>query len=258
MPPAADLLPVVVHAAALGRVLVVTPSLGQAAELARRLRADGVPSALVPQQWAQAAAGAPVVLGARGAAWAPCPGLRSVVVLDGHEEALQQEQAPTWNAWIVGAERARRAGVPCVVVSSCPSVEILAWRGARVLTPSRERERVGWPALEVVDRRRDDPRTGLYSPRLVGLLRSGGRVLCILNRKGRVRLLACATCQELVRCERCGATVSLADGTLSCARCGTARPAVCLLCGSMRLKSLRVGVSPSSRGARAAGRPGGG
>jgi primosomal protein N' (replication factor Y) (superfamily II helicase) len=243
LPPAADLLPVVLHAAALGPALVVTPSLAQAEELAPPLRALGFPSAVVPRQWAQAAAGAPVVLGARGAAWAPCPGLGSVVVLDGHEEALQQEQAPTWNAWIVAAERARRAGVPCVVVASCPSVENLAWPGARVVAPSRERERIGWPALEVVDRRRDDPRTGLYSPRLVGLLRGGGRVVCLLNRKGRVRLLACATCRELVRCERCGATVSLADGTLTCARCGTSRPAVCLFCGSMRLKSLRVGVS---------------
>ncbi|MDQ1366574.1 MAG: hypothetical protein QOE57_2616 [Acidimicrobiaceae bacterium] len=243
LPPAADVLAVVLAAASLGPALVVTPSLGQADALGQRLRSCGVPVAVVPREWAQAAAGAAVVVGARGAAWAPCPGLAAVVVLDGHEEALQQEQAPTWNAWVVAAERARRAGAPCVVVSSCPTVELLAWKGSRLLTPSRERERAGWAALEVVDRRRDDPRTGLYSHRLVGLLRGGGRVLFVLNRKGRVRLLACAACRELVRCERCGATVSLADGTLTCARCHTARPAVCLHCGSMRMKALRVGVS---------------
>jgi primosomal protein N' (replication factor Y) len=243
LPPAADLLAVARVAAALGPALIVTASLAQAEELGRRVRATGVPVAVVPREWAQAAAGVPVVIGARGAAWAPCPALAAVVVLDGHEESLQQEQAPTWNAWVVAAERARRAGVPCVVVSSCPTAELLAWPGARVFAPSRERERAGWAALEVVDRRRDDPRTGLYSHRLVGLLRGGGRVLFVLNRKGRVRLLACATCRELVRCERCGATVSLADGTLTCARCHTTRPVVCLHCGSMRMKALRVGVS---------------
>jgi primosomal protein N' (replication factor Y) len=243
LPPAADVLPVVLQAAALGPALVVTPSLAQAEELGRRVRATGVAVAVVPRQWAQAAAGAPVVVGARGAAWAPCPELAAVVVLDGHEESLQQEQAPTWNAWVVAAERARRAAVPCVVVSSCPTVELLAWPGAQGFMPSRERERAGWAGLEVVDRRRDDPRTGLYSHRLVGLLRGGGRVVFVLNRKGRVRLLACATCRELVRCEQCGATVSLADGTLTCARCHATRPAVCLLCGSMRMKALRVGVS---------------
>jgi primosomal protein N' (replication factor Y) len=242
-PPAADLLPVVLGAVARGPALVVTASLAQAEDLGRRLRPLGVPAAVVPREWAQAAAGVTVVLGARGAVWAPCPGLASVVVIDGHEEGLQQEQAPTWNAWVVAAERARRAGVPCVVVSSAPTVELLAWPGARLLTASREQERAGWAALEVVDRRRDDPRTGLYSARLVGLVRGRGRVLCILNRKGRVRLLACGACNELVRCERCGATVSQAEGQLSCARCGTVRPTVCLACGSMRMKALRVGVS---------------
>lgn len=243
LPPAADLLAVVMASAGLGASLVVTPSLAHAEELKARLRVLGVPSAVVPREWAQARAGVPVVLGARGAAWAPCPGLAAVVVLDGHEEALQQESGPTWNAWIVAAERARRAGVPCVVVSSCPTVELLAWPGAPVFIPSRDRERRGWAPLEIVDRSRDDPRTGLYSPRLVELLRSGRRVVCVLNRKGRARLLACAACALLVRCERCGATVSLAEGTLTCARCATVRPEVCLACGSMRLKALRVGVS---------------
>jgi len=240
--PAGDLLPVVLGAAALGPVLVVTPSLALAEELGARARGVGVPVALVPQDWAQAAAGAPIVMGARGAAWAPCPDLAAVVVLDGHEEGLQHEPAPTWNAWVVAAERARRAGVPCLVVSSCPTLELLAWRGVRTLAPSRGSERLGWAALEVVDRARDDQR-GLYSPRLVSLLRSERRLLCVLNRTGRIRLLACAACNTLVRCERCGATVALGDGVLTCARCHAARPPVCLACGSMRMKALRVGVT---------------
>ena len=241
LPPAADLLPVVLAAAARGPALIVTPAHAMAQELRRRLVACGVPAAVVPREWPQAAAGAPVVLGARGAAWAPCPALASIVVLDGHDEALQQQQAPTWNAWVVAAERARRARVPCVVVSSCPTVELLAW--ARVRAPSRDVERAGWAPLEVVDQRRADPGQGLYSPRLVGLLRGGGRVACVLNRTGRIRLLACSACRELVRCERCGATVSQTDRELVCARCLTVRPVVCLRCGSTRLKALRIGVS---------------
>lgn len=241
LPPAADVLPVVVFAASLGPVLVVGPSLDLAKELKRRLSATGIPSAVLPREWAQAAAGAPVVLGARGSAWGPCPAMASIVVLDGHDESLQQEQAPTWNAWVVAAERARRAVIPCVVVSSCPTIEMLRW--AEVRAPSRVVERAGWAPIEIVDRRRDDPRTGLYSPRVVGLLRNGGRVVCVLNRKGRVRLLACGTCNELVRCERCGAAVALTEKGLVCARCDATRPAVCLNCGSTRLKALRIGVS---------------
>jgi primosomal protein N' (replication factor Y) (superfamily II helicase) len=113
-----------------------------------------------------------------------------------------------------------------------------------VVTPSRSVERAGWAALEVIDRRRDDPHTGLYSPRLVGLLRGSSRVICVLNRKGRARLLACRSCGELARCEKCGAAVGQAgDGRLVCSRCATERPVVCLHCGSIRLKTLRVGVT---------------
>jgi primosomal protein N' (replication factor Y) len=242
VPPAQDLLGVVLAAASLGPALIVTPSAAQAAGLALRLRRAGLSVALVPREWAQAAAGADVVIGARAAALAPCPKLAAVVVLDGHDESLQQEQAPTWNAWIVASERAHRLGVPCVITSPCPSVDLLAWAG--VVTPSRSVERAGWAALEVIDRRRDDPHTGLYSPRLVGLLRGSGRVICVLNRKGRARLLACRSCGELARCEKCGAAVSqAADRALVCARCGTERPVVCLHCGSIRLKTLRLGVS---------------
>jgi primosomal protein N' (replication factor Y) len=176
-------------------------------------------------------------------------------VLDGHDERLQQEQAPTWNGWVVAAERAARSGIPCIVVSPCPTVELLSW--GCLTAPSRSVERRGWAALEVVDRRRDDPRTGLYSVRLVNLLRTSGRAVCVLNRKGRARLLACAGCGELARCEVCGGAVGLGPtGQLTCSQCGATRPAICLACGSTRLRLLRTGVSRAREELEAlAGRP---
>ena len=255
LPPAAALLPVLLAAAGRGPTLVIAPAVAAVAALAAGLRQAGVPVAVVPRDWAQAAAGAQVVLGTRAAVWAPCPDVAAVVVLDGHDERLQQGQAPTWNGWVVAAERAARAGIPCIVVSPCPTVELLSW--GCVTVPSRSVERQGWAALEVVDRRRDDPRTGLYSARLVNLLRTSGRVVCVLNRKGRARLLACTGCGELARCEVCGGAVALdPTGQLSCTHCGASRPAVCLTCGSTRLGLLRIGVSRAREELEAlAGRP---
>ncbi|MBK9178356.1 MAG: hypothetical protein IPM45_02080 [Acidimicrobiales bacterium] len=241
LPPAADPFPVVAAAAAGGDALVVTPSTAAARAVAVRLRRAGVPVALLPRDWATAAAGA-VAVGARAAAWAPVPELSAVVVLDEHDEALQEERAPTWHARDVAAERARRAGVPCVLVSPCPSLEALAW--GRLVTPSRAEERAGWPITEVLDRSRDDPvRAGLYPARTVELLRSGARVVCVLNRTGRARLLACSTCRALVRCERCAAAVAQVDDRLRCRRCGEERPLVCTACGGGRLKALRLGTA---------------
>src|SRR5205814_4107785 len=100
------------------------------------------------------------------------------------------------------------------------------------------------PPVEVVDRRKEAPGLGLYSERLVRVLREAGRVVCVLNRKGRARLLSCAACGELARCERCDAAVEqTTEGMLRCGRCGAERPVVCLACGATRLKVVRVGLS---------------
>jgi primosomal protein N' (replication factor Y) len=241
LPPAADSAGPALVAAARGNALVLCPTAALARHVTGRLRSAGVTVALHPKDWALGAAGATVV-GTRAAAWAPVGGLAAVVVVDEHDEAHQQEQAPTWHARDVAAERARRAGVPCLLVSPCPSLEALAW--GRLLTPTRVAERAGWPVVDVVDMRKEDPRTGLLPPGLVRWLRSERRVLCILNRTGRARLLACAACGELARCERCDANVAQpGDDALVCLRCGTARPVVCAACGAGRLKALRQGVS---------------
>lgn len=242
LPPAADPLSLVREAARLGTTLVVAPSVAAAEALHRRLRSDGVAAALVPREWARAAAGAPVVIGARSAAWAPAPDLAAVVVLDEHDEAHRGEASPTWSARDVAAERAARADVPCTFTSPCPSLEALDW--GRLVLPTRGEERAGWPVVEVVDRRGEEPaRAGLWSPALVRAVRGGGRVVAVLNRKGRARLLACATDGELARCEVCDAAVALDDEGLVCGRCATRRPALCLHCGSGRLKLLRIGVA---------------
>jgi primosomal protein N' (replication factor Y) len=255
LPPGLDATPLVVCAARRGATLVVVPTLARARLLAGRLRASGLTVAVVPQDWAQARAGAHVVVGARGAAWAPCPAVAAAVVVDGHEESLTSEAAPTWNAVDVTAERARRAGVPCLVLSPCPPPELAA--GVRLLRPSRPTERVGWPAVEVVDRRGDDPRLGLWSAPVAGAVKQG-RVACVLNRKGRARLLACGACGSLVACEWCGAAVAESAGGagLVCGRCGRERPVVCAACGSTALKRLRVGVARAREELEAlAGRP---
>lgn len=244
VPPAGDILALALALADHGDALVLAPSVAGAAVLAARLRREGHKVALVPQEWALAAAGGCVAVGARAGAWAPRPRLGAVLVVDEGDEAYQEERAPTWNARDVAVERARRAGVPCVLTSPSPSLEALGY--GPLVVPSRSDERSGWAVLDVVDRRAEPPGSGLYSSRLVALAREAqpeARLICVLNRKGRARLLACATCRELVRCEACGAAVGGLEDALHCRRCGTVRPRVCLACGGTRLATLRVGVT---------------
>jgi len=236
LPPAADLLDEVLHmvegAPGPGSVVVLVPSVGWAERLTDRLRRRGL---AVARNWAEAAAGWPVVVGSRSAAWAPVPALAGGVVLDVHDESYRRR----YDAAAVVAERARREGAPCRLYSPCPSLVQVEEYG--VVKPSRSVERSGWPPVSVVDRRGADPRTGLLSEELVRL--RGRPLVCVLNRTGRARLLACAACGALARCERCGRPTERDDDELVCRRCGARRPVVCAACGSTRLKVLRQGVS---------------
>ena len=290
--PTTDPLGVVIAAARLGQILALIPSVVEAERISRGLRAAG--AAVAPWPWEfQAAAGGASVVGGRGAAFAPLPALAAVVVIDEHDEMLQSESSPTWNAREIAIERARRAQVPCLLVSPCPSLEALLAQGippdqgtdgapgtvsplplledaqrgvsdqgffvrpmldrSTFLEPrgrlARTEERAGWSQLSVIDRRGEDTgRTGLFSSQLVEMIRqtarSGERVVCVLNRTGRGRLLACRSCGTLAECEQCRASVFLDDhGQLVCNQCTQTRPAICLECGSMALSILRSGVT---------------
>ena len=245
VPPNDDPFDVVTEILARGPALVVHPSIDDARRLAARLRHAGWSTAVHPEQWARAAAGVDVVIGGRSAVWSPCAGMRSIVVVDEHDEALQEERTPTWHARDVAIERARRADAACVLVSPCPSVSALQWAGTSVRRPAVVDERAGWPVLEIVDRTREEPwKRSLLTSALIQHLRNPAkRIVCVHNTKGRARLLACRTCKSLQRCEKCQAAVMQDDaGMLVCRRCFTVRPVVCQNCGSGAVSLIRLGV----------------
>jgi primosomal protein N' (replication factor Y) len=260
LPPATDLIDLVlsvVDAPAVradgGSVLVLVPSAGWADRLTTRLNRRGRPATT---QWDDARAGWPIVVGNRVGAWAPVPRLAAAVVLDAHDEAYREESAPTYNAVDVLVERVRRAQVPCLLASPVPPVWLSGpdGPGARTVALATRDERAGWSTVEVVDRRAADPRTGLFSEEFVRLARrvlddeparARGPLVCVYNRTGGARLLACRHCGELARCARCGAAAELerALEVLRCPRCAETRPVVCAACGRLRMKTLRMGVT---------------
>ncbi|MFZ9629560.1 MAG: hypothetical protein ACO3C1_09455 [Ilumatobacteraceae bacterium] len=239
--PFTDPLPIVLEAAGRGPTIAVHPSPRAARALAVRLRREGLSVAVLPDDWAAAAGGVDVVVGSRSAAWAPCPGLAAVVVLDEHDEAYQEERSPTWHARDVLVERAQRSGASCVLVSPCPTVAALEWSAGNVVHSGGE-----WPAIEVDDRADVEPwRRSIVGSRLIELLRDPSRrVVCVLNTTGRARILACRSCRALQRCEHCAAAVAQPDeGLLGCPRCGRSRPVVCQRCGATAMAIVRPGVT---------------
>jgi primosomal protein N' (replication factor Y) (superfamily II helicase) len=213
--------------------------------------------------WSEARNGNCVIVGGRGAVWAPVPDLAAMIVLDESDDALQEERSPTWHARDVAIERARRCGVACTLVAAIPSAVAVSLV-EDVERPERSDESAGWARVEVVDLRDEAPGQGLLTEALARSLHkcvdAGERALLVMNRKGRARLLACGACNELARCEGCGAAVvevqsgetsafstdsSAAEvsRSLLCPVCSTSRAWLCAGCGSTRLRVLRSGVS---------------
>ena len=235
-----------------GSSIVIDPDASRAATLVTTfedqgrevlsLRSDR-PAAELSAAWGRARAGACVVVGGRTAVWAPVPDLTRIVVVDEADEALEDERAPTWNARDVAIERAWRAGANVRVVTPAPTIDVLV----ALDEEPRPDTRVAWPRVTVVDTRDEQPGQALLTAALADELRrvrdAGARSVCVLNRKGRARLLACRTCTELVRCEQCGATVREDEAGLTCSRCGTVRPPICLHCHGTRFRAVRPGVT---------------
>lgn len=229
-----------------GPTLVVVPTVVRARRLAALCRQLGFTTAVYPDDWAAAASGVDVVVGARSAVWASVAQLASIVVIDEHDDTLQEERAPTWHARDVAIERARQAGIACVLVSPVPTLSARQWAHSVGADVMQAHDAADWPTIRVIDRNVDERwASSLVTSELIELLRDHTkRVVCVLNVKGRARAVACDSCRTVARCEGCGAAVQQPDEQgFSCPRCAATRPVVCLACGSQKMRTIRIGIS---------------
>jgi len=214
--------------------------------MAASLRESGLSVAVMPGDWAVAAGGVDVVIGARSAVWSSVPMLKSIIVIDEHDDALQEERSPSWHARDIAIERANKLGIACILVSPVPSLRALHGVAGSVASLDPATEASHWPQIRVIDRRLDERwSSSMLSSELIEQLRDHSRrIVCVLNVKGRARLLACCSCKELVRCDVCEAAMTMSSSKqLECPRCANVRPAVCVKCGSGKLAVIKAGVS---------------
>jgi primosomal protein N' (replication factor Y) len=242
VPPLASALSVVTQMAQRGTVLVVCPTIKMASLGAASLRRRGLTTAVIPEQWDAARAGVDVVIGARSAAFAPCASISGVIVIDEHDELLHDERAPTWNALDVAVERARQQGVPCIATSPVPSAESLhRWEQATVVVRGDKQ----WPIIEIVDLDSVPvPGSLLSTEMLSAVTQSGGSVACVLNTKGKARLIVCRSCRGVQECATCGSLLTQDDEQhLTCNRCHHDYGSVCVTCGRTSFVVPRGGIS---------------
>lgn len=240
--PLSNLAPFISAVACDGPTIVVMPTQHRVKLLAAALRANNFSVAQWPQDWALAYGGVDVVIGTRSAVWAPVEKFSNMVVVDEHDDLLQEERSPTWHARDVAIERSSRVGARCILLSPIASLSARKWAGDRRVVDSQGQ----WPEVLIVDRNNDEQWSrSLISSELIAELRDKSRrAVCVLNSKGRARLTACGSCRNILRCEKCDAALNQTDKTtLDCPRCGESRPVICQVCGSSSCAVLKPGVA---------------
>ncbi|MEK7874421.1 MAG: primosomal protein N', partial [Chloroflexota bacterium] len=209
-----------------------------------------------------------VVIGSRGAIFAPQPDVGLIVVDEEHEWTYKQHDAtPHYHARDVAVEMARRTGAVLVLGSATPDVASYyrARRGEYRLLELPERvivdESAGQPAVrlqshlpqaEVVDLR-DELRAGnrsMFSRTLAEGVRAAlaakEQVILFLNRRGASTFVQCRDCGFVLRCRRCdiALTYHTQGERMVCHQCNDRRPVpqLCPQCGGRRIRYLGAGT----------------
>ena len=242
VPPALSALAVVLRLACIGPVLVICPSQKMASKGAAFLRRKGLSTALVPDEWDNARGGVDVVIGTRSGVFAPCPGISAIVVIDEHDELLKEERSPAWDATAVASERALQAGIPLICTSAVPSAQsqyVLSEHIMQVQTHG------GWPRIVIVNLSDIPVAQSLLSSELLEAVgTSGATTVCVLNTKGKARLIVCKSCRHVQACPSCASLMTYdEDNNLWCLRCQESHGGVCLACGRAAFTVPRGGVS---------------
>ena len=219
----------------------------------------------------------PIVLGSRGAIFAPVENLGLIVIDEEHEWTYKQgDQAPRYHARAVSEQLSEITGATLVLGSATP--DISSYRHAqtghyRLLElPNRVGSGTGTGAgeqvpastqpmakVEIVDMRdeRDDGHFEMLSRRLIDSMRdalnAGGKVILFLNRRGSASFIQCTECGKVRQCRRCDTALTFhrdnidpraQKGKLVCHYCNytVGAGSKCPTCGGKQMRRSAPGT----------------
>ncbi|HUF54345.1 MAG TPA: primosomal protein N' [Dehalococcoidia bacterium] len=212
-----------------------------------------------------------VVIGPRGALFAPQPDLGLVIIDEEHEWTYkQQEGSPRYHARKAAEELCRRTGAVLVLGSATPDVEShfrASAKAHRLLElPQRLIRQDGaivpapLPEVEIVDLR-EELKAGnrsIFSRSLSRSIRaaldSREQVMLFLNRRGSASFVQCRDCGYVPECKSCAVALTYHDTVdrLVCHYCHRrySLPATCPECGGKRLRQVGIGTERVEEAAR--------
>ncbi|MFH7324257.1 primosomal protein N' [Aeromicrobium sp. JJY06] len=189
-----------------------------------------------------------VVLGTRGAAYAPVKDLGLVVIWDDGDDLHAEPRAPYPHTREVLLTRAIEAGAGVLIAGHARTAEAqsLVQQGwcAEIVADQSSRRRE-WPLVEVTDGTEHGAAAARLPAAVFQAVRNAeGPVLVQVPRRGYRTSLACQDCRTPATCPQCHGPLlqHRADAPLVCRWCATEVPAWrCGECGGTRLRAPVVG-----------------
>jgi len=202
-----------------------------------------------------------VVIGPRGALFAPIENLGLVVIDEEHEWTYkQQDPEPRYHSRAVALHLARLANSVVILGSATP--DIVSYHRAilgRQLRLLELPERVGagkipipLATVEVVDMRKElqEGNRSIFSRALQEALPSvierGEQAILFINRRGSAATVQCRDCGYVIRCRSCDIVLTYHElpERMVCHQCNRRSPVpiYCPSCGSYRIRYLGIGT----------------
>lgn len=198
-----------------------------------------------------------IVIGARGAVFAPLENLGLIVIDEEHDNSYKQDDGPRYHARDLAVVRGRME--PCAVLlgSATPSLE--SFENCRkgkydLLELTHRHDGCTLPVFRVVDMRlrsKDGERNSQFlSPKLCNAIEArlakGEQTILFLNRRGFFTVLTCSACGKTVQCPHCSVSLALhrAEDAARCHLCGYSRkpPKFCPDCKDPKIAFTGIGT----------------
>lgn len=237
------------------QVLVLAPEIALTTQLAARFsnrfpgRVGVVHGQITPKQrrqyWVQSMRGTlPIIIGPRSALYVPQPKLGLIIVDEEHDTSYKSEFAPFVHARDTAIMYAKIAGIPAILGSATPSVEIMhavtQHKVTHLVLPNRidvTGEPLSLPPVRIVDMRTESciDSHALISTTLAAqihdVLSQHQQVLLLLNRRGNTGARICRNCGVAAKCHRCSTPMATH-------RVASVVVCICHTCGAQRYPDL--------------------
>ncbi len=191
-----------------------------------------------------------IVVGTRSALFAPLKNISLIFVLHEHSGSYKLEEGIRYHVRDVAVMRGFLEKTSVLLSSATPSIDSYfnALSGKySLIRPGTEVKR---PRVRVIDMRFGKPVRPNISKEVFTAsrerIRTGRKMIFVVNRRGYSTLLLCRECGRAVNCAHCAIPLVLhkGEGVLKCHYCGRAHtpPERCDRCGSHHLELLGSGT----------------